>query len=156
MLIFLSGDPLLTLSQTLAFGTNARGRSETDPLHTALAFRYPAAFAAYGKQVRAGRIKPGQFWLWRESRPNLLFMAVRDTPFSITRVRHVESVALTLARDYRLHNIHSLAIAPLGLPHEWTLLRHTLYLWLAPISLPLILYETYIPNLPAEEHSEST
>jgi hypothetical protein len=122
MLTILSGDPLLTHAQTLAFGTNARGRGETEALHTSLAYRYPAAFAAYGKQARAGRVKPGQFWIWRESRPNRLFMAVRDTPFSITRVRYVETVALTLARDYQLHTVDSLAIAPLGLPHEWPIL----------------------------------
>src|SRR5688572_5602376 len=121
MITYVSGDPLLTDAQTLAFGYNARGRPEVTPLHTVLLDKFPPAFASFARQCRAGRVKPGQFWLWTESQPRLLFLAVRESPVGMTRIRYVESVALTLARDYPLYNLTSLALIPPGTPHEWAL-----------------------------------
>ncbi|MCA9908191.1 MAG: hypothetical protein KC519_06040, partial [Anaerolineae bacterium] len=100
-----SGDPLQTQAQVLAFGYNARGRSEVNPLQATLQYRYPAAFAAYGKQCRAGRITPGTLWIWREAQPWLGFMIVRESSVGPTRLRFVQQIALTLARDYQLDGI---------------------------------------------------
>ena len=41
---YVSGDPLLTCAQVLAFGHNARGRTEPGEFDTALMSRCPAAF----------------------------------------------------------------------------------------------------------------
>lgn len=140
---YASGDPLLTHAQTLAFGYNAQGRSEMDPLATALFTRYPAAFATFGKQARHGRIQPGQLWPWTESTPRLLFMVVRETAVGITRGRYVESCAMLLARDYRLYGLTSVAIAPIGTREEWPLLRQLMLNWLSSSSLPVTLYTDY-------------
>src|SRR5262245_28760898 len=101
-LIYASGDPLLTRCQTLGFGHNAAGRTEVGALATALLYRYPAAFAVYCRQCRAGRIKPGGVWLWPEAKQQLSFLAIRATAVGTTRLRHLEAALMTLARDYRL------------------------------------------------------
>lgn len=147
---YVSGDPLLTKAQVLAFGHNVRGRAELDTLTTALQTRYPAAFATYGKYCRSERLKAGQMWLWRESQPMLGFMVVRASSVGATRMRYVESVALTLARDYQRENIHSIAIAPLGSPEEWPHLQPVLDYWLGCSSLPCVIYQQVIPGQPAE------
>lgn len=146
---YVQGDPLLTPIPALAFDFNARGRAEVTPLHTALLDRYPAAFASFGKAARAGRLKAGQVWLWRESLPHLCFLIVRESPVGSTRVRYVDSAALTLARDYRLYGLSSLAVAPLGTAAEWPALRDVLARRLGPSSLPVTIYERDLPGVAA-------
>lgn len=148
---YVSGDPLLTSAQILAFGHNVRGRTELGALETELLNRYPAAFASYSKQCRSGRIKTGQLWIWRESQPMLGFMVVRESSVGATRVRFVESVALNLARDYQREGIHSIAIAPPGSREEWPNLKPVLELWLGRAALPCYVYEQYLPGIKAEE-----
>ena len=151
MLTYVTGDPLLTHAQTLAFAHNARGRTEVDPLHTALLDHYPAAFASFHKLCRHERIKPGEFWIWRDSSPHLMVIVARETPVGMTRARFVESAVLTIARDYRLHGLTSLAIAPLGTAAEWPLLRQVLDQWLARIPLPVTVYEQFSRGIAAEK-----
>ncbi|GAB4511990.1 MAG: hypothetical protein OHK0046_10850 [Anaerolineae bacterium] len=148
---FVSGDPTLTRAQTLAFSHNARGRIELGPLQTALARNYPAAFSSYTRRCRSGHITAGAYWIWRESTPMLAFLVVRESSVGATRLRHVQHIALTLARDYRLENIRSLAIAPLGTAGEETEIRKVLHTWFSRARFPVIVYETYQPGIQAEE-----
>jgi len=148
---YVTGDPLLTRAQALAFGYNASGRTEVGPLETLLLDLYPAAFATFGKQCRSQRIQPGMFWIWRESAPQLAFMVVRETSVGATRLRYVESTVMTLARDYRLHNITSLALARLGDGEEWPALRQVVDYWWKTCPLPLVVYDGYAPGVRAEE-----
>ena len=147
---YVNGDPLLTKAQLLAFGYNARGRSEVGPFTTELLNRYPAAFATYNKQCRSGRITAGQLWIWHESQPKLGFMVVRDSAVGATRLRYVDALALLLARDYQRDNIQNVAIAPLGDTAEWMHIKPVLEQWLQPSSLPCTIYETYLPGISAE------
>lgn len=149
-LTFLSGDPLLTQQQMLAFGTNAAGRTETSALAAALLPHYPAAFASYAKLCRQERIQPGTIWFWRETKPALAFMVVRDTSVGATRLRYVDAVMMALARDYQRDNIRSIAIAPLGSGHEADDIRITVERWLAKIALPVSLYTEYKAGVAAE------
>lgn len=149
--LFVSGDPLLTRAQTLVFGSNASGRAEVEPFHTALYDRYPAAFATYGKQCRGGRLKPGQVWLWSEAQPRLLFMIVRDTPASIVKLRHFEAALLLLARDYRLYGLHSLALLLPGQSLEQQLLKPLTQTWLESCPMPTVVYERYQPGVGSDE-----
>ncbi len=148
--VYAEGDPLLTRQHTLAFAHNAAGRAETDPLGLRLHYAFPAAFAAYRKRCRAGRVRPGTLWLWREARPRLCFLVVRETPAGALRVRYVESALLTLARDYRLEGIRSLALAPLAPPAEWGALLPLLTRWLAASALPCVIYTRCIPGADGE------
>jgi hypothetical protein len=50
---YVSGDPLLTQAQILAFGHNVKGRTESGVFETLLLDRYPAAFATYSKSCRS-------------------------------------------------------------------------------------------------------
>jgi len=147
---YVSGDPLLTRAQSLAFGHNAKGRTEMGALETLLLNRYPAAFATYGKNCRSGRIKAGALWTWRESRPNLTFLVIRETAVGATRLRFVESAIMTLARDYRQYNLTSLAIAPLANPLEWKAIRPVIDYWLRVCPLPVTVYEGYVPGVAGE------
>jgi hypothetical protein len=149
-LTYTSGDPLLTRAQILCFGHNARARVEVGALPTRLLDLYPAAFATYRKQCLNRRIKPGAFWIWRESQPALGFLVIRESSVGATRVRFVESVVMTLARDYRLHGLTSLALAPLGDPLEWDALRPVVDHWLSRCPLPVVVYEQYIPGVVGE------
>jgi hypothetical protein len=150
---YVSGDLLLTRAQTLAFGHNAKGRSELGALETLLLDHQPAAFATYAKNCRSKRLKPGTFWIWRESQPFLAFLVIRETSVGATRLRFVESALMTLARDYRLHSLTSLAIAPLASSLEWTALRPVVDYWLHACPLPVTVYEQYIPGVDAESGS---
>jgi len=149
-LTYVSGDPLLTQQQMLAFGSNAAGRTETTPLVTALLTHYPAAFARYGKLCHQGRIQAGMTWFWYESKPALAFMVVRETPVGATRLRQVDAVMMALARDYRSQNIRSVALAPLGADHENAAISEVIERWLSKVSLPVIAYTEYEPGLAAE------
>jgi hypothetical protein len=150
-LTYVTGDPLHTRAQVLAFGHNAKGRTELGPLETQLLDLYPAAFATFGKQCRSQRIKPGTFWVWRESVPHLAFMVVRETSVGATRLRFVESAVMTLARDYRLHSITSLALARLGDGEEWPALKPVVDYWLKACPLPVVVYEGYARGIKALE-----
>jgi hypothetical protein len=147
---YVSGDPLLTRAQVLAFGHNVRARTEVGALETQLLHQYPAAFATYGKQCRSQRVKTGTFWVWRESRPQLAFLVVRESSVGATRVRFVESALMTLARDYRLHNITSLALARIGDREEWPMLKPVVDYWLKGSPLPVMVYEDYQPGVMGE------
>lgn len=138
---YVNEDPLLTPAQTLAFGFNARGRVEVNERETRLYDRYPTAFATYRKQCQSGRIQPGMLWLWRESQPGLLFMVVRESQVGMTRLRFVEQVVMTLARDYPLYGVTSLALVPLGSREEWPFLRPVVDYWLTMSGLPITIYE---------------
>ncbi|MBN8621078.1 MAG: hypothetical protein J0L63_19350 [Anaerolineae bacterium] len=134
---YVAGDPLATSAQTLAFGFNARGQIEMNPLATRLYDQFPAAFATFRKQCRSGRIKPGMLWIWSESQPRLLFMVVRESAVGMTRLRFVENALMTLARDYLLYGVESLALVPMGDEGEWTALRPVVDYWMGMSSLPV-------------------
>lgn len=140
---FVSGDPLLTQQQTLAIGYNLRARPEVEPLTLSVERRWPAAFAAYRKQTRRGRLRAGDIWPWYEAQPRLLFWIIRETAVGATRPRFVDAAALHTARDYQLNGITSLAIAPLGRPHELESIEEALQLTLATSSLDVVVYRTY-------------
>ena len=134
-------DPFTTTAQTLAFGFNARGRVEVAAFETSLYDLYPTAFATYRKTCSGGRLKPGMLWQWSESTPALLFMVVRETQVGITRLRFVEQAVMTLARDYPLYGVTSLALVALGTNDEWPVLRPVVDYWLSMSGLPVTVYE---------------
>jgi hypothetical protein len=149
---YAAADPLLTDAQILAFGWNLRGRAENGVFETALFARYPTAFASFAKQSRQGRLKPGTLWLWRETQPALGFMIVRDTPYGTTRLRYVEAVAMTLARDYQRDGIHSVAYVLSGAAsYDVGTIKRVLDYWLSKVSLPVTVYEQVIPGVKAVE-----
>ncbi len=139
-LTYVTGDPLLTEAKTLAFGYNARARSEVSPLATELLNRHPAAFATFRKQCSGGRIKPGMIWHWSESQPSLLFLVVRESSVGSTRLRFVEQALMTIARDYLLYNLSSIGLAPLGGQEETGWLQPLVDYWLASCPLPISVY----------------
>lgn len=145
------GDPLLTDADMLAIGTNARGRSEQESLANDMHRAHPAAFASFGKQARQGRVSAGTYWVWYDSTPRLMFCAVRESSVGATRLRYIQAITLLIARDYRRENIKSLAIAPLGRPHEWDEIKKVLHTWLDQSALTVTVFDRYVPGQPPEK-----
>jgi hypothetical protein len=141
-LSYTTGDPLQTSLQTLALGHNAKGRTETNPLEMRLQAEYPAAFASYARLCRQGRIKAGGLWLWSESLPRLLFMTIRESAVGTTRLRYVEAAVMTIARDFHLYGLQSVALAPLAGKEEWLTLKPVVDYWLRPCPLEIVVYES--------------
>ena len=152
---FVAGDIFLSSAQVIALGHNARGRQENNALTIELAYRYPAAFATYRKQIRAGRLHPGDYWMWREASPWLAMLIVRNAGVSATRTRHVEEVVQKLARDWQREGLTSLAIIRFGDTGEWPAIRAVLAYWLDTITLPVVVYETHQPGIRAPEAWDS-
>lgn len=150
-LIFVDGDPLLTQCQWLAIGHNARGRHETTPFMTEANATYPAPFGMYARQARKGKQQTGQWWSWSESQPRLLFLTVRDSNVGATRLRYVQHILIQIARDYTLYNWQSIAIAPLGNEYEQHDILQLMHQWLSRVTIPIVMYRSYIPNQFAEE-----
>jgi hypothetical protein len=125
----MEGDFLQSECSALAFGHNARGRTELGTLETRLMLAYPSAFAAYVRRARADKHKGGSLWLWQEGKRQLLFLTVRDSSVGATRLRYVQNIALTLARDYVLYNLKEVALAPLGNGYERAEINKVLHTW---------------------------
>jgi hypothetical protein len=112
---------------------------------------YPAAFASYGRRCKQNRQAAGELYLWTQSQPQLLFMTVRESSVGATRLRHVQSCLMSIARDYRLYNIQSLAIAPIGTKDEWDDIQTIFDTWLGQTKLTVIVYEHYQAGIRADE-----
>jgi len=149
--VYVQGDIFLSRAPALGLGTNTQGAVESSPLAAAFLDRYPAAFAAYRKQARAGRIRPGDVWVWREAAPWLVLLAVRTGPSGATRPRHVEAAMQRLARDWQREGLRGLAVTCLGDDTEWPYLRPVIDLWLANSPLPIVIYEAHRPGVWALE-----
>ena len=148
---YVQGDIFLSRARVIAFETNAHAASESTPYAAQLADRYPAALATFRKQARAGRIVPGDVWLWREALPGLGLLVVRERGGGALRPRFVEAAAQRIARDWRLLGLAQLALAALGDALEWPGLRPLLEVWLGNCGLPVVVYETLVPGLRAAE-----
>lgn len=148
---YVQGDPLLTRATHLAIGHNAKGRSELGAFETEAMRRYPVAFSAYTRKARRGQRQVGELFLWSQTTPTLAFLVVRASSVGATRLRHVQSVLVTLARDYQLYGITSLAIAPLGNQTERPEIRTLYDYWLGSSDLPVAIYEDYLPDAQANE-----
>ncbi len=149
---FVQGDIQLTRAQVIGVGYNARARHEEAPLYTRLAQGYPAAFAAFRKQAAAGRISAGEWWLWRDASPWLALLVVRRSNAGATRLRHVEQIALNIARDWpQQEGIHTAALTGLGDADEWPLMKDILRYWLGSAGLEVVVYEAHLPGQRAPE-----
>jgi hypothetical protein len=58
---------------------------------------------------------------------------------------------MTLARDYLLHSINTLAMVLPGDREEWPAIKPVLDYWLKPCPLPVLVYEAYMPGVQAED-----
>ena len=148
---FVSGDPLLTQCQSLAIGHNRAGRTETNPLPTALRNAYPVAYATYERRCKQNRQASGDLYLWTQSKPQLLFLTVRDSAVGANRLRYIQSCLMTIVRDYRLYNIKDLALAPIASPQEWTDIKALMETWFSKSELSVIVYVQYQPGVLAEK-----
>ena len=146
-----AGDPLFTRCQTLALGYNARGQSESRDELVAIVQEYPVTFASFQRQTRKDKIVAGNIWMWTESIPQLQIWIMRDSAFGASRIRYVQSIAMSFARDYLLYGINSLALVRPGTDIEYPEFQPILQQWLNPLPIPIYLYETYTAGVQADE-----
>lgn len=150
-IIPVSGDPLLTTCQVLAFGYNARGQSESRDEQIRLHQHFPAMFSVFKRQVRKSKIKSGDIWQWNETTPHFHLWLIRETPFGATRIRYVQSIVMRFVRDYQLYDIRSLALIRPGTELEYEEFKPILYQWLDPLPIPIVIYETVEVGVEADE-----
>ena len=150
-LFTVSGDPLLTDCQVLAFGYNARGQSESRDEHIRLYQTYPAMFSVFKRQTRKGKINSGTVWQWSETTPRFALWIIRESPYGATRIRYVQSIVMSFVRDYQLHDIQSLALIRPGTQIEYEEFQPILEQWLDPLPIPIMLYEKYEFGVKADE-----
>jgi len=144
------GDVFLTHMQAIAIGIDSAGRLGTSALFTALHDRCPVFVSECRKQGRAGTLRPGTVWIWREAVPWVAGLVVRDTPQGATRLRYVETAMLHLSRNREQEGLLSLAVMRLGDDTEWPAVRRIVELYLGQLGLPAVVYEDYLPGIAAE------
>ncbi|NJL93424.1 MAG: hypothetical protein HC915_06695 [Anaerolineae bacterium] len=145
------GDVRLTRCQSLLLGVNARGRIEVNALETLLRDDQPVFFSEYRRLARAGKLRSGQHWVFREATPWLIAGVVRESAGGITRQRYIESIVLSLLRYWQDEQLTSLAIAPLCDEPEWEAVRGLLVDQLSALPLPVIVYTSFSPGQAVEE-----
>jgi hypothetical protein len=138
---FTTGDIFATRAQALAVGLNSVGRIEVAPFFTALHDRYPAFMADYQKRGHAGKLVPGDIWIWRESQPWLAGLIVRETPQGATRLRYVEAALLNLSKNWEREGIVSLAVMQFISAPDWTPIRALFDEYFGRSALQLMVYE---------------
>jgi hypothetical protein len=148
---FVSGDPLLTKCDMLAIAHNAKGRTEVDVLAMRLMREFPTAFSSYVQRCRRDKQKGGDLFFWIDTKPKLLFLTVRDSSVGATRLRHVQKCLMTIARDYKLYHMKSLALIPIGTPYEQLEIKPLYETWFSKMTLPVIVYENYQDSVQADE-----
>ncbi len=150
-MITVSGDPLLTECQVLAFGYNARGQSESRAEQIYLSQTFPAMFSVFRRQTRKGKLKAGDVWQWNETTPSFSIWIVRQSAYGATRIRYVQSIAMNFVRDYQLYNIQSLAIIRVGTLLEYEEFEPIFKQWLDPLPIPIVIYDGYEAGVKADE-----
>lgn len=148
---YVSGDPLLTKCEMLAIAHNAKGRTEVDALNQHLMQKFPTAFSSYVQRCRRNKQDGGDLFIWTQTKPQLVFLTVRDSSVGATRLRHMQKCLMTIARDYKHYNMKSLALVPIGNTHERPEIIPLYETWFNKITLPVIIYENYEAGLAADE-----
>lgn len=151
---FVKGDIFQTRAQAIALGINAAGRSDSSELHVALQDRYPVFASEYRRRGRAGLLRPGTLWTWREGKPWIIGMAVQETPQGAARLRFVEAAMLSLLKNWQQEQLTALALMRLGTDAEWPQVREVVAHYLSQTALPVIVYEAYVPGIAAEKDSD--
>ncbi len=150
-LAFTQGDITQTRAQGILVGLNMRGKADVSPLEVALRDQAPVFFSEYRRLARQGELSPGMVWFFRDAQPWYIGAVLRGVPGGATRTRHLETALLTLRQRYAYEQLTSLAIAPLGTPEEWPLLRQVILDQLASLPLPIVVYQTYSPGQAPQE-----
>lgn len=108
--------------QALVNSINCRGAMGRG---VALAFkqRYPDMYEAYRRDCAAGRIAPGDVWVWRpgsrSKHPIVLNVAVKDDWRQPARMEWIERGLEQLRDAHHLWGVTSLALPHLGRANGW-------------------------------------
>ena len=76
---------------------------------------------------------------------------VRQSAYGATRIRYVQSIVMNFVRDYQLYHIQSLAIIRLGTQLEYEEFEPIFQQWLAPLPIPIVIYDGYEQGVKADE-----
>jgi O-acetyl-ADP-ribose deacetylase (regulator of RNase III) len=166
-----SGDILLSRAQVLAHGV-APNDSFAHGLALALRQRWPSMYRDFRHWCHTEHPKEGTIWAWAGVGPTtqrIVALMTQEAAYghgSTPGVAHVEHVnhALKALRTYcESEQIRSLALPRLATGVGRLAWEHVLPLihqHLGPLKLPVLLYTTYHPGVPANEsqvlgHTES-
>lgn len=149
-LSYARGDLLLGSRQTAGIGLSATGRLGVEPLAIALLDRFPTFVSDYQRRCRAATLPPGTVWLWRETRPWLMGLIVRETTQGPARLRYVEAALLYLANHWQAEGLTSLVLMRPGETDDWPAVRDLIEQYLGALALPVTICETYAAGVPLE------
>jgi O-acetyl-ADP-ribose deacetylase (regulator of RNase III) len=137
------GDLFQSRAQTLVNTVNCVGIMGAG---VALEFkkRFPRMFADYVERCRAGRVRLGEPYLFKDLvGPWVLNFPTKDHWRSVSRLSDIIAGLEHLRRHYREWGITSLAVPPLGCGQgglEWRIVGPTLYRHLVQLGIPVELY----------------
>jgi hypothetical protein len=144
---FRVGDAFDAPQQAVGIGISMSGQVGTSALATTLLDRYPVFVSDYRRRGRAAALSPGDIWVWRDGDPWLVGLVVRETPQGVPRLRYVEQAMLNLVKNWEREGLRSLALVQFTRHDaEWAAIRTIIRQYLAPVALPVVVYE----HAPAE------
>lgn len=156
MVTVLIGDLFNSKAQTLVNTVNCVGVMGKG---IALEFkkRFPEMFEDYVRRCRAGEVKLGQPYLYRQLLPPwILNFPTKDHWRSVSRLSDIVRGLVYLEEHYHAWGITSLAVPPLGTGHgqlDWRVVGPTLYRHLSRLTIPVELYAPF--ETPAEQLTEA-
>ena len=146
MVRILVGDLFASKAQTLVNTVNCVGVMGKG---VALEFkkRFPEMFEDYVKRCRAGLVKLGEPYLYRNLvGPWILNFPTKHHWRSVSSLSSIVQGLRYLVAHYKEWGITSLAVPPLGCGHgqlEWRVVGPTLYRYLNSMDIPVELYAPY-------------
>ena len=149
---YVRGDLFYSRAQTLAHGVNCRGRMGAG---IALEFRrrYPVMFKEYQQRCKDGRLRPGEYFLWRSAEDWILNLATQDTLGGAT-LDIVRRALEALAAHYEAEGITSVAMPRIGAGLgglEWHEVKALINDVLSDLPLDVVVYEEYVKGVEADE-----
>jgi ribA/ribD-fused uncharacterized protein len=149
---FVRGDIFLSQAQTLAHGCNARGRMGAG-IALEIRNRFPTMFEEYRRRCHRGELQPGTVYLEKGTSPWILNLITQDTTAG-AQLDHVERCVRWIAVDWEIEGITSVAMPRIGsglggLP--WEAVLPLIEELLGPLSLPVWVYDEYLPGVAADE-----
>lgn len=160
MIQYVSGDILMTNAKAVAHGV-APGDPFNQGLAHTLREHLPAMYKDFRHYCHTHHPKPGTLWVWGGIGGIRLVALFTQEPAQghgghpgKATVAHVHHALKALAQECRKQGWPSLALPRLatgvgGL--DWSVVRPLIEQHLGSLGIPVIVYETYRPNQPADE-----
>lgn len=114
--------------------------------------RFPDMYEDYVIRCQAGRVKLGEPYIYKKSRPWIINFPTKEHWRSVSKLSDIYQGLKYLYEHYRKWGVESMAVPPLGCGSgqlEWRVVGRTLHGWLKRFDISVELYAPY--GTPKEE-----